>query len=385
MADTLVTGTTDVTRQVVMRDATTKAPKADVAVTGIDLYYQELGAAQSAKADVTALDAADSAHADNKAYHCGNAVYRVDWPDAAFDGGAGKIVDLIYVCAGCETVYERIHLVSATRGLSGTALPNAAADAAGGLPISDAGGLDLDTYIKRLEAAFTSTIAGYIDAAISSRSDGTGVTLHSDYDAAKTAAQAGNAMTLADDAITAAKFDQSTAYPLASSDGSDLTACATATGFSTHSAADVVTALGTGSTLTDCATATGFSTHSAADVVTALGTGSTLTDCATATGFSTLDAAGVRTAVGMASADLDTQLAALPTAAENADALIGRNIAGGSSTGRLIKDVFRLLRNKVSISSGTMTVCEEDDSTPAWTATVTGTAGAAPVTTVDPA
>lgn len=33
---------------------------------------------------------------------------------------------------------------SATRGLTGTALPAAAADAAGGLPISDAGGLDLD-------------------------------------------------------------------------------------------------------------------------------------------------------------------------------------------------------------------------------------------------
>ena len=33
---------------------------------------------------------------------------------------------------------------SATRGLSGTAMPDAAADAAGGLAISDAGGLDLD-------------------------------------------------------------------------------------------------------------------------------------------------------------------------------------------------------------------------------------------------
>ena len=36
---------------------------------------------------------------------------------------------------------------SATRGLAGTALPAAAADAAGGLPISDAGGLDLDTKL----------------------------------------------------------------------------------------------------------------------------------------------------------------------------------------------------------------------------------------------
>lgn len=36
---------------------------------------------------------------------------------------------------------------SVTRGLAGTALPAAMADAAGGLPISDAGGLDLDTQI----------------------------------------------------------------------------------------------------------------------------------------------------------------------------------------------------------------------------------------------
>lgn len=36
---------------------------------------------------------------------------------------------------------------SATRGLAGTALPAAAADAAGGLPISDAGGLDIDAKL----------------------------------------------------------------------------------------------------------------------------------------------------------------------------------------------------------------------------------------------
>jgi hypothetical protein len=36
---------------------------------------------------------------------------------------------------------------SATRGFAGTALPAAAADAAGGLPISDAGGLDLDAKL----------------------------------------------------------------------------------------------------------------------------------------------------------------------------------------------------------------------------------------------
>jgi hypothetical protein len=45
---------------------------------------------------------------------------------------------------------------SATRGLAGTALPNAAADAAGGLPISDAGGLDLDTQLGKLVGTLAS-------------------------------------------------------------------------------------------------------------------------------------------------------------------------------------------------------------------------------------
>ncbi len=39
---------------------------------------------------------------------------------------------------------------SATRGLAGTALPAAAADAAGGLVISDAGGLSIDVMDRRL-------------------------------------------------------------------------------------------------------------------------------------------------------------------------------------------------------------------------------------------
>jgi len=41
---------------------------------------------------------------------------------------------------------------SATRGLAGTALPDAAADAAGGLPISDAGGLDLDNDVSNQQS-----------------------------------------------------------------------------------------------------------------------------------------------------------------------------------------------------------------------------------------
>lgn len=97
-----------------------------------------------------------------------------------------------------------------------------------------------------------------------------------------------------------------------------------------------------------------------------------------------LDAAGTRTAVGLASANLDTQLDALPTAVENADALLGRNVSGGSSSGRLVKQALHVLRNKTDIAGGTLTVYDTDDSTTSFTAAVTTTAGD-PITTIDPA
>lgn len=107
--------------------------------------------------------------------------------------------------------------------------------------------------------------------------------------------------------------------------------------------------------------------------------GETVEALTTATGE-----AAIRTAVGLASANLDTQLGDLPTANENADALLGRNVAGGSSTGRLVKEALYFLRNKWTISGGTMTVYATDDSTSSWTATITTTAGN-PVTASDPA
>lgn len=103
-------------------------------------------------------------------------------------------------------------------------------------------------------------------------------------------------------------------------------------------------------------------------------------------GLSTLDAAGVRTAVGLASANLDTQLAALPTAAENADALLKRDMSAVTGeSARSPLNALRFLRNKWSISGTTLTVTKEDDSTSAWSATVTATAGADPITGSDPA
>lgn len=71
-----------------------------------------------------------------------------------------------------------------------------------------------------------------------------------------------------------------------------------------------------------------------------------------------------------------------------ADALLDRDMAtgtdSGSATVRTVRQALRFLRNKWSISGGTLTVTKEDDTTASWTGAVTTTAGN-PVSAVDPA
>lgn len=71
-----------------------------------------------------------------------------------------------------------------------------------------------------------------------------------------------------------------------------------------------------------------------------------------------------------------------------ADALLNRDMSTGTDTGsttvRTVRQALRFLRNKWTISGGTLSVKKENDSTESWSATVTQTAGD-PVSTVDPA
>ena len=94
----------------------------------------------------------------------------------------------------------------------------------------------------------------------------------------------------------------------------------------------------------------------------------------------------------LAAAD-DSVLAAIaalviPTATENADALLARDIGSGSGAGtlneRTVRAALRFIRNKWSISGSTLTVTKENDSDTAWTATVSTSAGADPVVGNDP-
>jgi hypothetical protein len=139
----------------------------------------------------------------------------------------------------------------------------------------------------------------------------------------------------------------------------------TATGFSTHSPADVW-AHGT-RTLT-----------SGANIVLAKGTG--------ITGFNDLDAAGVRSAVGLAAANLDTQLSPLdvavssrlaaasyvvpPTATENADALLDRtNAIAGKTPRQTLRIIGAAIAGKTTGAGTTTETFKDFAGTDALTAT----------------
>jgi hypothetical protein len=123
------------------------------------------------------------------------------------------------------------------------------------------------------------------------------------------------------------------------------------------------------------------SSHSAADVwsvatrILTAGTNIVLSKGSGVTGFNDLDAAGVRSAVGLASANLDTQIDALPTATENADALLDR--ANGVESGLTPRQWMRLtsgpLIGKVSgAGTGTEVFRNYGDTKDRITATIDG-------------
>lgn len=67
-----------------------------------------------------------------------------------------------------------------------------------------------------------------------------------------------------------------------------------------------------------------------------------------------------------------------------ADEILNRNLAGGGSgNSRNVRNALRSLRNRVRVNGGTLEIYQEDDSTLAWTAVSTTTAGN-PITEIDP-
>ena len=152
-------GSTDVSVVIRIIDDTDGKPEEAVEhnTTGISLWYRR---ERSAKVAITpvALAALTTAHSDGGIEHIDDGYYRLDVPDAAFASGqngvqiGGAVTGMIVL-----GVYHPLVAYDSSDGvrLGLTALPNADADAAGGLPISDAGGLDLDVLASPLSANLT--------------------------------------------------------------------------------------------------------------------------------------------------------------------------------------------------------------------------------------
>lgn len=110
--------------------------------------------------------------------------------------------------------------------------------------------------------------------------------------------------------------------------------------------------------------------------------------------------------VGQILAAVDTEIAAIkaktdlipaspaavgdiPTAIENADALLARDIGSGTGAGttneRTVRAALRFVRNRWAVSGGSLTVYKEDDATVAWSGPVSTNPSAEPITGIDPA
>jgi hypothetical protein len=85
--------------------------------------------------------------------------------------------------------------------------------------------------------------------------------------------------------------------------------------------------------------------------------------------------------------NIDVPVSTRPSAIQNADALLARDLGSGTNAGvlneRTVRSALRFLRNFWSIAAGVLTVRTEDDTTTAWTGAVTQTPGD-PTSSIEP-
>jgi hypothetical protein len=137
-----------------------------LAVTDIEIYKDGSPTQRASDSGYTLLDT-DGIDFDSLTGIHGFSIDLSDDTDAGFyEVGSWYWVVVSAITVDSQTVSfiaAMFRIQSATRGMSGTALPNAAADAAGGLPISDAGGLDMDALAdpppQLLQAATVGLVA----------------------------------------------------------------------------------------------------------------------------------------------------------------------------------------------------------------------------------
>lgn len=176
----ILKGSTDQSVRIRIIDSTAFTPETgvDYDTSGIDLWYHRQGATKTNLTEA-ALASLDAAHSDGGIEHIGDGYYRLDIPDAAFATGADSVM-IGGAVSGMIVIGYEVELVGYDPSdgvrLGLASLPNVAAGSAGGL----ADDTDANGRVRIVDG----TGAGEIDTASGL------VSLHGDYDAAKTAAQA---------------------------------------------------------------------------------------------------------------------------------------------------------------------------------------------------
>lgn len=197
MAKKILIGTTDRTVLVFIPDPASTTGTGKTGLTGASFTVSNTRVetdndvvVTDYTSSLTTLSALTDAHTDwgmkEVSATLAPGLYRLDLADAVFASGAWYSVVWVGITSGLAAAspiefqlvaYNELDAVR--MGL--TALPNAAADAAGGLPISDAGGLDLDAQRTDVSAILTDT-GTTLDGKIDSILTDTGTTLDGKID-----------------------------------------------------------------------------------------------------------------------------------------------------------------------------------------------------------
>lgn len=369
-------------------------------------------------------------------------LYRLDVPDAALASGVNAVVVMLKGATNMAPCVFEIELTAVDNQdavrMALTALPNAAAEAAGGLYTRGSGAGQITQPSNGLISTNATQFAGQTITAAA------GVTLPSSV-ASPTNITAGVITTVTNltnaptsgDLTATMKTSVTTAATAATPVAASVTAGVTVTtnndktGYGLSAAAvqaiwdaltSALTTVGSiGKRISDNldATVSTRSTYAGGDtsgVTTLLArltsaragfldflTGDAFARLGAPVGASiSADIAAVEANAVAIAGYVDTEVAAIkaktdnlpaapaavgdiPTATQNADALLNRDMSAVTVTNaRSPINALRFLRNKFSISGTTLTVTKEDDTTSAWTSTLTTSASADPVTGSDP-
>ena len=181
---------------------------------GLTCYYRK-GLTGSATQLTLATQTVGGAHSDGGFVEIDATnmpgMYRLDLSDTIIN--TQQYVSIfLQGAADMAPVPVRIEVLSPTRGKAGTALPNAAADAAGGLPISDAGGFDIDnrapnaTSITNMNTVFNTDFSSNYNTTVDAWNTSVVYWIGDSVAAAVSGSVPSHVYTMANDVITAAKI-----------------------------------------------------------------------------------------------------------------------------------------------------------------------------------